>query len=428
MQTVSLSSRQHSAELFLIGTREIEPAHPGTGVYVFITEAYPFRIGSYGLEHGLVRIDALVLLVHVGDLDRLSYIDASLVRSVKSHYKTEKRSLTRTVRAYHAHDSSRRKDKRQVFEEQFVSVSLAHIMELDDLVPEMRTVRDVDFQIGLLLPGIGRSELLIGSQTGFLLGLAGLRGHPDPFKLSFESLAALALLLFFHSQALALLVQPARVIALPRNTFTAIEFQNPTGYVIQEISVVGDGYDRTLVLLQVALQPLNTLGIEVVGRLVEKKHVRLAKKKSAQRHTASFPSRQRLYERIGRRALESVHRTFQLGVYLPAVHMLDLLRKLSLTLDKRGHLLVGKRLAELHTYLVILCEYVHHFLNAFLDHFQHSLVRVHLRLLLQITHGITRGPHDLALVGFLHPCDDLQKCGLSGTVQTYDAYLGPVEK
>ena len=45
--------------------------------------------------------------------------------------------------------------------------------------------------------------------------------------------------------------------------------------MIEEVTVVGDGDDGALVLLQVALQPLDAFGIEVVGGLVEEQDVRL---------------------------------------------------------------------------------------------------------------------------------------------------------
>ena len=45
---------------------------------------------------------------------------------------------------------------------------------------------------------------------------------------------------------------------------------------------MGDGDDRALILLQVLLQPVDALGVEVVGGLVEQEHVGLGQEQAAQ--------------------------------------------------------------------------------------------------------------------------------------------------
>ena len=138
----------------------------------------------------------------------------------------------------------------------------------------MRSVGDIYFQVGFLLFGIGRSQFLVGTQTGLLLGLAGLGRHAHPFEFPFEGLAAFALGLLLLGQTLGLLVQPGGIVALPGNALAAVQFQDPAGYVIQEVAVVGNGDDGTLVLLQMGFQPLDGFGVQVVGGLVQKQYVR----------------------------------------------------------------------------------------------------------------------------------------------------------
>ena len=149
-----------------------------------------------------------MLLVHIGDLHGLSDVYRACVRFLDAHDEPEQRGLAGAVRADHAHDSRRRKGERKMLEENLVPVGLGHILELDDLVAEARSVRNVYFQIGLLLLGIGRGQFLVGSKTGFLLGLTGLGSHPHPLQLVLEGLAPLALLLLLHLQPLGLLLQP----------------------------------------------------------------------------------------------------------------------------------------------------------------------------------------------------------------------------
>ena len=168
-----------------------------------------------------------------------------------------------------------------MLEEELVAEGFGDVVEFNDLVAQARSVGNIDFEVGLFFLGICGGQFLIGAQTRLLFGVTGLRGHPHPFQLPFQGLAALAFLLLFLRKARALLLQPGGIIPLPGNAFAAVEFQDPAGDVVQEITVVGDGDDRTLVMLQVGFQPLDALRVEVVGRFVEEQHVGLAEQQAA---------------------------------------------------------------------------------------------------------------------------------------------------
>ena len=63
--------------------------------------------------------------------------------------------------------------------------------------------------------------------------------------------------------------EPAGVVALPRDALASVEFEYPSCNVVEEVAVVGDGYDRTCILLKVLFEPVDTLCVEVVRRFVE---------------------------------------------------------------------------------------------------------------------------------------------------------------
>ena len=315
-----------------------------------------------------------------------------------------------------------------MLEENLVTVRLGNVVETDDLVAEVRSVGDIDFEVGFFLLGVGRCHLLVSTQTGLLLGLTGLGRHAHPFEFPLQGLAALALGLLFLGKSLGLLFQPGGVVALPGNALAAVQFQDPAGYVVQEVTVVGDGNDRTLVLLQMGLQPLDGFGVQVVGGLVQKQHVRLLQQQAAQGHAAALTTGKLLHFLLRRRALQRIHGALQFGVNLPAVHGLDLFREFSLALDEAVHLVVIHGFHEFFGDIVVLLEDVHHLLDALLYYFQHGLFGVHLRFLLQVTHRVARSPDHFALVGFFHTGNDLHERGLTGTVETDDANLGTIEE
>ena len=57
---------------------------------------------------------------------------------------------------------------------------------------------------------------------------------------------------------------------------TEQQLHSAVGHIVQKCPVVGDNHYRAVILFQIALQPLNTLDIEVVGRLIEQDNRRTA--------------------------------------------------------------------------------------------------------------------------------------------------------
>ena len=80
-----------------------------------------------------------------------------------------------------------------------------------------------------------------------------LRCHAHPFEFALQGLTTLRGRLLFLCQSLALLFQPRRVVTLLGDALATVEFKDPLRHIIEEITVVGHGDDRTLILLQMLL-------------------------------------------------------------------------------------------------------------------------------------------------------------------------------
>ena len=189
-----------------------------------------------------------------------------------------------------------------------------------------------------------------------------------------------------------------------------------------------DGNHRALILLQMGFQPLDTLGVQVVGGLVQQEHVRLLKEQAAQGHAAALTAGKFLDLLVRRRALQGIHGALQLGIYLPSVYMLDLLGEFSLALDETVHFIVIHGLHELEGNVVVFLQDIHHLLNTLLDHFQHGFFRVHLRFLLQVAHAVAGCPDHLSFVGLLYAGNDFEESGFTGAVEADNANFGPVKE
>ena len=130
-------------------------------------------------------------------------------------------------------------------------------------------------------------------------------------------------LLLFHLQARLLLVEPRGVVPLPRDAAPAVELEDPPGDIVEEIPVVGDRHHGAGVLGEMALEPGDRLGVEVVGRLVEEQQVGLAQEQPAKRHAPPLAARERLHRHVAGRQAQGVHRDFELPVELPGVRRVD---------------------------------------------------------------------------------------------------------
>ena len=72
----------------------------------------------------------------------------------------------------------------------------------------------------------------------------------------------------------------------------AIEFQNPTGYIVEEVAIVGYRDHGAGVLFEKALQPRDRFGVKMVGRLVQDQHVRRGQQQLAKCHTPALAAGQ----------------------------------------------------------------------------------------------------------------------------------------
>ena len=216
-----------------------------------------------------------MLLVYVCELNRRAYAERTRCRLFEAHNHTEECSLARTVRAYDTHDTGWWQRELEILVQHAVAEGLAYAVSLDDHIAQTWAVGDIYLELLLALLSIGIHHLIVGRESCLRLGVTSRGRHTHPLELALQCLAALTLLLLLHSHTLGLLLKPSRVVALPGYSLATVEFENPSCYVVEEVTVVSNGYDRTLILLQVLLEPVDALGVEVVRRLIEEQYVGL---------------------------------------------------------------------------------------------------------------------------------------------------------
>ena len=118
---------------------------------------------------------------------------------------------------------------------------------------------------------------------------------------------------------------------------------------------MGDRDDGAGVLVQEPLEPLDRLGVEVVGRLVEQQQVGVLEQQPGERHAPLLAAGQGRDVGVVGRAAERVHRDLDVALEVPGVGGVDpVLERALLGADR---LVVGVRVGPLgHDGVVLVDE------------------------------------------------------------------------
>ena len=180
------------------------------------------------------------------------------------------------------------------------------------------------------------------------------------------------------------------------------------------------------IFLEVVFEPLDALGVEVVGRLVEQQDRGLLDQQAGQRDAALLAAGQVLDRPVRRRAAQRLHRDLELVVERPAVDRVDLALEFAHLLHQRVEVGIVLGIAHLGRDGVEAIDHVGDFARTVLDVLEHVLGRVELRLLRQIADRDVLARPGLALIFLVDAGHDLHQRRLAGAVRADDADLGAV--
>src|ERR1035438_4045037 len=195
---------------------------------------------------------------------------------------------------------------------------------------EPRARRDDDLVVPFLPPNPLLEHRLVGRDARLRLHATGHGRLADPLELPGHRLLAAVLGALLDGEPHLLLLEPGGIVALPRDAVAAVELEDPLRYVVEKVPIMGDGDHRPLVAREVLLEPLDALGVEVVGRLVEEKHRGLPQAQARERDPPALAARELVDNLVGGRAAEGVHRHLHLRAEIPRPLGLDLLLEFAL--------------------------------------------------------------------------------------------------
>ena len=220
-------------------------------------------------------------LIDIGSHHCFTNFKAPRIGSFHALNQAEEGGFTGPIGSNYPHNAVGWQHEVEVVKQQLIAKTLFHADRFNYFVPETGTIRNKEFQLFFPFFLILVQKLFVGVQTSLPFGLTRLRGQVNPLQLPLQCLAAFADLFLFLFHPFCLLFQPGGVVPFPGYSFATIEFQYPASYMIEEVTVVRDTDYRSLILLQMLLQPVDGFSIEVVGRLIEQQHIGLLQEQPA---------------------------------------------------------------------------------------------------------------------------------------------------
>ena len=207
-----------------------------------------------------------------------------------------------------------------------------------------------------------------------------------------------------------------------------VELKNPLGNIVQKIAVVRHRDDRAFVTREMLLQPLHTLGVEMVGRLVKKENIRFLQKQTRQRDATALATGKMIHHLIARRTTQRVHRHLDLRTHVPSAERVDLLLELRLLVRNRVFRCVVNRLGEFVPCRVVSGGEIGEMFHALVHTLAHGFAGGELRLLFEKAHGVARLEMNSPIKLLVAPGENAHERGLAGAIESEHADLRSVVK
>ncbi len=297
-------------------------------------------VAGQGLTHAQRRIELTPLLIMEPYVDRWARNSPAGERFAAPADHVEQGRLTRPVRANDPEPLAPIEKQFQPLDQWCSRLEPdSDIVQFDHLIAEPRSAVVQCGEVKIAQPGFGLRSSVddVGCSFNPSSTLAGTRFRSPAQPCELASSKVLAGL-FVDRRPLLTSGAPFQVpgvAALVGVSRATVEFEDPRRNAIEYRSVVGDDNQPALELCEFVFEPLNSVDVEMVGRLVQHQQFGLGDKRTRKRHPLLLPAR----ELVGG-AVDQVGETKPVngGLTSPvAPH-----RRAHRTLRKRGHLINGR--------------------------------------------------------------------------------------
>ena len=297
----------------------------------------------------------------------------------------------------------------QVGEQRLAAEVHGHLVEINHPVAHLRGRRNDQVHVGLG----GRRGVGVGFEEAVetRLGFAGLCLGPaaDPLELLAQEHLALVFDEFLGGQLLGARDEVVGVVALVAFEDAIAQLHDAVHDLVEEVAVVGDHQQAAGVAGEEGGDPLDGVGVEMVGGLVQHQDVRLRHERTGERDTALLATGELADLSVVGRAGELVERGPDAGVEIPAVLMDDLLLEFLVAPGVSGEGFV-------------LVDEIQDMASALAHGVVHRLVGGEFKGLGQVAHDGAALARDQSVVGLQLPGEDAEEGGLAGAIAADESH------
>ena len=346
VDAVSFAAGEVADLLFLVGTFEIELGDVGSGGDFSLAEGHIVKAAADFLEDGVFGVQGFSALIDIGDDDGIADAEEAGVGGFLADDHAEERGFAGAVGTDDSDDSAGGEAEGHIIDQKAIAIAFFDVIGVDDEVAEVGAGGDLEDDGFVAFFDVLRGELFVAGEPSAVFSDAGSGGEADPFELAGEGFAAGAFVFFFLGEAFLLLLEPGGIVSLPGDALAAVELEDPAGDVIEEVAVVGDRDDGARVLVEVALEPGDAFGVEVVGGLVEEEDVVLFEEDFAEGDATNFAAGEGVDLGVSGGQAHGVHGDLEASVEVPALGGLDGVLDPPLLFQEFIHLIGVDGLAE----------------------------------------------------------------------------------
>ena len=306
-KTALLAAGQVAHRLVEVGTREPQLLQQLRGRHLFAVEHGAATVTADNLAHAIVAEARKVvqMLRQHGEPHGLANLHAPGRGRLQALNHTQQRGFARTVFTHNAIAVTRADDPVHIIEHRSLASVEAHgdVLQVHHLLAEPRHGHTLQGQLIAQRRHVG-NERLGGSHVKLRLRRARPRPAREPRQLAAQFVLALLLGKRCQPVALHALHDVGREAAFERLHRAVMHLPHAQTYLVEEPAVVRDHQQRALsrapAVLQVPRQPGDGTHVQVVRRLVKRKHIPVADEQSHQVNTPTLPARKRAHTRVPR--------------------------------------------------------------------------------------------------------------------------------
>ena len=347
-------------------------------------------------------------MIEVGDLQTRALLHRTLVGSQLTEQQFDQGRFAGTVRADQGDAVAAQYARAEIAHQRPAVVAEGNVFDIEHPFSGILRLRRLHLDIagGFAPLRALAAHRFQAADTAFIAGAARFDALPDPDFFLRQQFVETGTVLGFVVLTLgqtALVIAP---IAGPGRDRAAVDFDDAGGQILQKTAVMGDEQQTAFPLQQGFLQPIDGFDIEVVGRFVEQKNIRLRHQSAGQQdpplHAAGKGGE------------------IQLGIQTHALQCgTDLLLQIPAAGGLDAPLHFGQRIAIEFSgmaEMVVKRQIIAQSAQPGGDHIENRTVQAVRDFLLEPCDFKTFFTHDTAVIGLQLAGDELQQSRFTGTV------------